>query len=616
MPPKKPFDNYDFSEFEDLFERDRQPRQPEPVTEEVFAPEESFPGLDDFLRFDPAEEVSFTFEEKKPEPEPVPQAELRREEAVPEPVSEPEPEAPASRPAWDKEELFNKLFAPQVDEKPKKRRMARQEEPAPEAEEQPEERPGEQPAAAEAPAEPEAAEARSIRELFRRRETEAPETGEAAAEFMEEKEALAETADDSLGSRMLSWQQIPRTPKAGEMLVYDSELDSIDLEDENELPEARDYMPVRFSRHGRSGLGGGILYALFIISVSVILACVLWMFAADVLALNKPDTVAVVTITEYIPGPDDTYNEDGKPVDEDGNVITADVEQVASVLKDAEVIEFKWLFELFSQFSNAKTKIDPGTYEVSAKLDYRALVTEMQTGSGSQETTRITFPEGYTMDQIFTLLEDNGICSKEDLYEAAANYDYSYEWLDGLELGDARRLEGYLFPDTYDFYQGESAVNAINRFLSRFHYVLTMDMYIQAENLGISLHDAVIIASLIEEEAGAEDNRSYFASVIFNRLAVDMPLQLDCTLNYIKGTSTFNLSTADTQIEHPYNTYENIGLPPGPISNPGKASLEAALNPADTDYWYWYAYEGVTSFFEDYDDQQAFADAHPVTDSE
>ena len=426
-----------------------------------------------------------------------------------------------------------------------------------------------------------------------------------------EEKALQKAAPAAVGLSLR--QSLPRQPKGGELLVYDSELDEIDYIDDEDLPEIRDYMPIRFSRHSRSGIGGGLMYALFIISISIILACAGWLFASDVLALNKPDTTSIVTIHPYVPTAEDTLNEDGDAVDEDGRVITVNIDQVASALKSGGVIEYKWLFKLFSELASADVKIDPGTYDVSAKLDYRALVTEMQTGSDSQEITRITFPEGYTMEQIFTLLEDNGICDKDELYDVAANYDFSYDWLDGLELGDPNRLEGYLFPDTYDFYQGESAVNAIDRFLNRFHYILTLDMYKQAENLGITMHEAVIIASLIEEEAGPEDNRSYFASVIFNRLHDGWKLQLDSTLNYIKGTSTFDLTYDDMEIDSPYNTYMYEGLPPGPISNPGKASLEAALNPASTNYWFWYAYEGKTTFFSSSSAFDEFVAAHPIS---
>ena len=409
--------------------------------------------------------------------------------------------------------------------------------------------------------------------------------------------------------------QLPREPKRDEMLVYDSELDDLDYVDADDMPEARDYLPIRFRRYGRSGLGGGLMYALFVISLSIILACFGWLCAADVLALSKDEVHAAIVVESYVPSDTDTLNEDGEPVNDEGNVITCNINQVADALKENDIINFKFLFKLFAKLSHANTKIDPGTYDVSTTLDYRALITEMQTGSGSQEVTKITFPEGYRMEQIFELLEDNDICDYDDLMEAAAEHDFSYSWLEEdwylNAKGDPTRLEGYLFPDTYEFYQGENAINVINRFLLRFHGLLTQDMYQQAENCGITLHEAVIIASLIEKEAGAEDDRSNFSSVIYNRLHSGWKLQLDSTVNYIKNTSTFNLSYADISIDNPYNTYVYEGLPKGPICSPGLASINAALNPNSTDYWYWYAYEGVTHFFTNGDDFNSFAEAHP-----
>ncbi|MCD7845078.1 MAG: endolytic transglycosylase MltG, partial [Oscillospiraceae bacterium] len=409
---------------------------------------------------------------------------------------------------------------------------------------------------------------------------------------------------------------IGRELRADQMLVYDSELDDIDYTDEDDLPEARDYMPIRFRRYGRIGVAGGILYALFVISVSIVLACAAWMMASDVLALNKEEVSAIVTIEAYEPTDEDTLNEDGNAVNEDGEEIQVDIDQVATVLKNAGIIEYKWLFKVFSQFSDAETKIDPGTYDVSTELDYRALVTTMQFGSGSQEVTRVTFPEGYTLSQIFTLLEENNICEAKDLEEAAANYDFDYDFLSELELGDVSRLEGYLFPDTYDFYQGESATVAISRFLNNTANKLTEEMEEQAASMGYTMHEIIIIASLIEKEAGSDEERATIASVIYNRLNAGWTLGLDSTINYILGSSTLSLTSEDLQIDSPYNTHLYTGLPAGPICNPGLASIEAALNPESTNYWYWYSYETdsggwVTEFFSTSDEFNAFAEEHP-----
>ena len=120
------------------------------------------------------------------------------------------------------------------------------------------------------------------------------------------------------------------------------------------------------------------------------------------------------------------------------------------------------------------------------------------------------------------------------------------------------------------------------------------------------------IASYIEKEAGSDDERATMASVIYNRLNAGMPLGLDSTINFIKGTSTFDLTAEDIEIDDPYNTYLYAGLTPGPICNPGLASIQAAAEPEDTNYWYWYSVDGVTSFFTSLEEQQAFASAHPI----
>ncbi len=407
---------------------------------------------------------------------------------------------------------------------------------------------------------------------------------------------------------------VGRDLRPGQMLVYDSELDEVDYTDSEDLPEVRDYLPVRFRRYGRSGLGGGILYALFVISVSIILACFAWMCAVDVLALNKDMVSKSVTILPYEPTGDmpatvTVENADGTTSEVE---IQVDIDQVADALKSSGIIEYKWLFKIFASFSHANIKMDPGTYDLDTSLDYRALVTKMQFGSGAQEVTQVTFPEGFSLDQIFTLLEQQYICKKKDLYEACANYEFDFDFLSDLPYGDENRLEGYLFPDTYEFFQGEGGATAIRRFLRNFDSRFTQEMRDKAARRGLTIREVVTMASLIEKEAGAtEGEREKMASVIYNRLSAGMPLGLDSTINYIKGTSTFDLTEEDLAIDDPYNTYLYTGLPPGPICNPGLASIQAVLDPASTNYYYWYSVDGVSTFFTTYEEQQAFAHDHP-----
>jgi UPF0755 protein len=212
------------------------------------------------------------------------------------------------------------------------------------------------------------------------------------------------------------------------------------------------------------------------------------------------------------------------------------------------------------------------------------------------------------MQQIFEKLEENKVASVDDLMDAAKNFSYNYSFLDAERLGDANRLEGYLFPDIYEFYAYMEPSSAINKFLDNYRRRVNADMEAQAAAMGRSMEDIIIIASLIEKEAGSDEERATIASVIYNRLAQGMPLQIDATVLYATGKQEIDPEAGDLQIESPYNTYVVTGLPAGPISNPGLASIKAALAPAKTNYLY-YALDtatGTHKFFRTYAEHQAF----------
>ena len=339
-------------------------------------------------------------------------------------------------------------------------------------------------------------------------------------------------------------------------------------------------------RHSRkSKVAGAFLYVLFVIGLSAVLATVGWVWANDLLALNKEYASTIITV------PDDaiTYTQE---TDENGNTYTvskADMGEIVDQLKEEGLIQYKFLFQLYSLFSNADEKIVAGTYELNTNMDYRALVTNMSSSSSTRQTIDLTIPEGYTIDQIFTLLDEEGVSTVEQLQETAATHDYAFDFLDDIPLGDYHRLEGYLFPDTYTFYLGEDPLYVINKMLVNFYN--RMEEYFPnfTEESQYSLHDIVIIASMIEKETDGEDYRD-IASVIYNRLETPGAetagyLQIDATLVYINGGKV--PTDADRQIDSPYNTYLYQGLPAGPISNPGMESLYAAMNPNDTGYFYY-----------------------------
>ena len=354
--------------------------------------------------------------------------------------------------------------------------------------------------------------------------------------------------------------------------------------------------------------GSGLMFFLFVVSMAIILACLAWMASTDVLGLNGDDTDVEVTLEKS------KFNEKKVKVkDEDGNTKTEkklipNIGYVAKQLKDAGVIRYKWLFKLFCNFTSADGNIGPGTYSLKDAYDYRALLLKMQTGSNSAVTIKITFPEGYTMEQIFRKLEKEEVCEYEELMDAAANATFNYSFLEGIEKGEASRLEGFLFPDTYEFYKYMPAASAINKFLEGFHYKLTAEMLDWQKASGHSWKEIVTVASMIEKEAANDSERYRIASVIYNRLSKGWPLQIDSTTLYEypdhEGAPTAEMLEKDS----PYNTRVNTGLPPTAICSPGVVSIKAALDPSETDFLF-YALDmatGTHQFFNNSDEFDAF----------
>lgn len=348
------------------------------------------------------------------------------------------------------------------------------------------------------------------------------------------------------------------------------------------------------ARRKKNKRRGVAVYLICVVLVSAILAGIGWFLANDLCALNKDYLEATIVVEE-----------------KDG------VRAVAKKLKKAGLINNKAFFCFVGRFMHAGKKIDPGTYEnLNTNMDYRSLISGMhdyeEDRREAEGLVRLTVPEGMTVREIIDLLAANGIATAEELEDACANYAFKdYTFLREDQLGDIERVEGYLFPDTYDFSPDKSAVYAIDTMLTAFVNQLDGDTMTSIENTDYSLREIITIASLIEAEAGPNDDKRDFSSVIHNRLDAGWKLQLDATLNFIKGTSTFELTYDDMEIDSPYNTYLYEGLPVGPIGNPGMDAIQAALHPNTTNYWYWYSDGTTTQFFETNDAFNAYAAAHP-----
>jgi UPF0755 protein len=210
----------------------------------------------------------------------------------------------------------------------------------------------------------------------------------------------------------------------------------------------------------------------------------------------------------------------------------------------------------------------------------------------TSNTVKVTFPEGYTVADIALKLEENGVCSADDFMSEANNAQYLDEF--GIELSEPDKrafiLEGYLFPDTYEFYRNENPSSVIKRFIRNFNSKITDEMKNRAEELGYSLDELLTIASIVQEEAGKVSEDKNVSSVIHNRLnSSDFPkLQCDACTFYLRDSVKPYVSEEKyEELLQTYSTYNCYGLPEGPITNPGLDSINAALYPNDTNYYFF-----------------------------
>lgn len=346
--------------------------------------------------------------------------------------------------------------------------------------------------------------------------------------------------------------------------------------------------PRKKKKKKRSALSSSMIYILMVCGVSAILATLGWTMANDMLALNKDEVEAVITIQDE-----------------------KNFGKVADQLKDNDIINYKFLFRLFATFSGKANDIVPGQYKLDTSMDYSAILNNLSSSSASRMTTTVTIPEGYSMAQIFQLLETKGVSTVEKLEDMAANHDYDFSFLQDIPMGEATRLEGYLFPDTYTFYLGEDPKYVINKMLVNFDAKVTDAIRQQIWDQGKSIGEILNVASMIEKETDGTD-RATIASVIYNRLnnpsgGTQGYLNIDATIQYVLPEGEIVSEEDYATVQSPYNTYLNKGLPPGPISNPGMESIMAAINPESTNYYYYaLGDDKVHHFFTSYSEHQAF----------
>ncbi|MCX7614793.1 MAG: endolytic transglycosylase MltG, partial [Clostridiales bacterium] len=288
--------------------------------------------------------------------------------------------------------------------------------------------------------------------------------------------------------------------------------------------------------------------------------------ANDVLAFVKPDKTIVVEI------PEKSTNW-----------------QISKILKKDHVINNAFMFDRFVAALGGKKKLNSGKYELNSNMDYHTILNTLQRVSNYQATVSVTIPEGYNLKQIAQLLNDKLVCSQEQFFNVVKSYDFNYDFVKNLPKTE-NRLEGYLYPDTYQFYVNENPTEVVNKFLNNFNKKITSNMRSMMKERGKSMSDIITIASLIEREAKLSSERERISGIIYNRLSSKKYpyLQIDASIIYVVGQKT-ELTQEDLKVDSPYNTYKHKGLPPGPIANPGMQSILAALNPEHSDYYFYVA---------------------------
>lgn len=430
----------------------------------------------------------------------------------------------------------------------------------------------------------------------------APPASDEAAEPMEDSLPQPEYPEESTEESAPA-QDTPEEIPAPQEPVYDNAFPAPEDFPEPERaipapqPERRRTRAVKKGRPRRRK-GEGLLgipnilatgvWVVLTLLISVTLGRMAWVCASEILAFGREDKVITITVYE-----------------------TDTIDDITRKLARSELIHYPGLFKLYASFAVDDGDIKPGIWDLNTKYDYHALV-KMMSPSSSRDVVKVMIPEGYSCRQIFALLQENKVCTIQDIESYAATGELNDYWfLDGVARGDRYCLEGFLFPDTYEFYQNDSPKSILTKMLNNFdtRFDETMRGKIQTLNNHLSdlmrrdgkaqdyidshlftVRDVVNVASMIEKETSSAEEGYTIASVIYNRLFYwhgnPAYLNIDATIIYALDGKT-DLTAEDLRVNSPYNTYTNIGLTPGPIANPGLTSLQAALEPTDTNYYYY-----------------------------
>ncbi len=264
--------------------------------------------------------------------------------------------------------------------------------------------------------------------------------------------------------------------------------------------------------------------------------------------------------------------------------------EIAERLEEQGLIRSSKSFKVYLLIHGWANKLQPGVYQIAYGSDASTIAKTLVAGMPAEKT--IIIPEGYTLLDIEKKLKKEEILGDGEslLTLKISDFQKDYDFL--KDAPPTATLEGFLFPDTYRFKINSPATLIAKRMLDNFQKILTPEIQTALQNTSLNFYQIITLASLIEGEIPVEEDRPVVSGILLKRLESQMPLQVDVTIVYIKCNilqveNCRQLSSADFKIDSPYNTYQNLGLPPGPVNNPGQSAIKAALNPLENPYWYY-----------------------------
>ena len=262
-----------------------------------------------------------------------------------------------------------------------------------------------------------------------------------------------------------------------------------------------------------------------------------------------------------------------------------DLKEISVLLKEEDIISSETVFYLYAK--DRSTDFKAGLHEFNTAMSYEEICDSLCEIS-HKATVKVVVPEGYELRLIAQACEKAGLCTAEEFIDAAENGEYNYDFLKDKN-GVAYKLEGFLFPATYEFEQGVSAHEIIDKMLYTFDSFYTDEFSARAKELGMTDYEVVTLASVVEREAASAEEHKKVAGVFYNRIDIGMKLESCATVQYVLKERKAVLSNADTKIDSPYNTYKYSGMPVGPIASPSLSAIEAVLYPESHGYYYFVA---------------------------